>query len=302
MRNLIFILPFLLAGNAYSNSIDTVKVETIIPEITVFLSGAQISRQANLNIPKGKHLLLIGKLPQELNPQSIQVSEIAGCKTLSVKHQLEYNTDRTKGKQELSIEGQIKDQELKIKEIKNKINVFEIEEKILLDNSKLGKPGEGSSVNEIKAAADFYRVRLNEIRKNKLGLLNDLEQTNEDIQKLYSGLNKLINEKRKTYSQLLIMVECEKPVSSMLSFTYYISSAGWEPLYDFRVDEVNKPLSIVYNANVFQSSGEDWKNVKLRLSTSNPALSGEVPQLEPWYLGRLVCPAVFKGCSGRCHA
>lgn len=165
MRNLIFILAFLLSGNAYSNSIDTIKVETTIPDVTVFLSGAQISRQANLNFPKGKHLLLIGKLPQELNPQSIQVSEIAGCKTLSVKHQLEYNTDRTKGKQEMSFESQIKAQEMKIKEIKNKINVFEIEEKILLDNSKLGKPGEGSSVNEIKAAADFYRLRLTKSEK-----------------------------------------------------------------------------------------------------------------------------------------
>ena len=101
MRNLIFVLAFLLAGNVYSNAIDTISVETTIPGVTVFLNGAQISRQANLNIPKGKHLLLIGKLPQELNPQSIQVNEIADCKTLSVKHQLEYNNDRVKGKQEL---------------------------------------------------------------------------------------------------------------------------------------------------------------------------------------------------------
>lgn len=298
MRNLIFILAFLFSGNAYSNSIDTIRVGSTIPDVTVFLSGAQIKRQANLNIPKGKHLILIGKLPQELSPQSIQVSEIAGCKTLSVKHQLEYNNDRVKSKQELSIESQIKDKELKIKEIKNKINVFEIEEKILLDNSKLGKPDEGSSVNEIKAAADFYRLRLNEIRQSKLGLLYELEQTNEDIQKLYAGLNKLISEKQKTYSQLLIMVECEKTVSSELSFSYYISSAGWEPLYDFRVDEINKPLSIVYNANVYQSSGEDWKNVKVKLSTSNPSLSGEVPQLEPWYLGRWYAPASPKSAPG----
>ncbi|HAH58055.1 MAG TPA: hypothetical protein DCL86_07900 [Bacteroidales bacterium] len=298
MRNLIFILALLAAGNAYSNSIDTIKVETTIPDVTVFLNGAQISRQANLNIPKGKHLLLIGRLPQGLNPQSIQMNEIADCKTLSVKHQLEYNNDRVKGKQELSVESQIKDKELKIKEIKNKVSVFEIEEKILLDNSKLGKPGEGSPVSEIKAAADFYRLRLNEIRQSKLVLLNELEQINEEIQKLYTGLNKLITEKRKTYSQLLIVVECEKAVSAKLSFSYYISSAGWEPMYDFRVDEVNKPLSIVYNANVFQSSGEDWNNVKVKLSTSNPSLSGEVPQLEPWYLGRWYAPALSKTAPG----
>ena len=103
-------------------------------------------------------------------------------------------------------------------------------------------------------------------------------------------LNKITSEKHKAYTQVLIAVECEKETSSTLIFTYYISSAGWEPLYDFRVDDITRPLSIDYNANVFQSSGEDWKNVKITLSTSNPSLSGEVPELNTWYLGRNYIP------------
>ena len=61
--------------------------------------------------------------------------------------------------------------------------------------------------------------------------------------------------------------------------------AGWTPNYDFRVDDVTKPLDIVYNANVFQSSGESWDKVNLTLSTSDPTQDGEKPELVNWILG-----------------
>jgi hypothetical protein len=51
------------------------------------------------------------------------------------------------------------------------------------------------------------------------------------------------------------------------------------------VDDVTKPLDIVYNANVFQSSGESWDKVNLTLSTSDPTLDGEKPELVNWILG-----------------
>jgi uncharacterized protein (TIGR02231 family) len=41
---------------------------------------------------------------------------------------------------------------------------------------------------------------------------------------------------------------------------------------------------MVYKANVYQSSGEDWKDVKLTLSTGDPKQDGEKPNLPTWYL------------------
>jgi uncharacterized protein (TIGR02231 family) len=35
---------------------------------------------------------------------------------------------------------------------------------------------------------------------------------------------------------------------------------------------------------VYQSTGTDWKNVNLTVSTGNPTVGGEIPQLYPWYL------------------
>jgi hypothetical protein len=55
------------------------------------------------------------------------------------------------------------------------------------------------------------------------------------------------------------MVECSRSIDTAVEFTYYVPNAGWNPLYDFRVDNISKPLLIDYNAMCFQSTGEDWK-------------------------------------------
>jgi hypothetical protein len=282
---LTFLILLFLINNAYS-IIDTIRINSKITDVTVFLRGAQVTRQADLRLNKGKFILMIDKLPQEINPQSIQVAKIINCKTLSVKHQLNYQDEGKKEKEEIEIQNKIDLQKLKLKEINNKIKVYDLEEKILLDNSYLSKKDDGNKVNEIKLAADFYRQRLNEIKQNKLLLINDFEKGNKEIQENYTKLNQVVFEKHKTYSQILVAIEAEKEVSNTIEFSYLIASAGWEPLYDFRVDEITKPLTIVYNANVFQSSSEDWKNVNLKLSNNNPSLSGTKPELVKWYIDR----------------
>lgn len=284
MRTYLIMLAMLMTANIYAIEADTIKTKSKITNVTVFFNGAQVTRTADLKLKKGKHILVLGQLPQQMNPQSIQVNGIPGCKTLSVKHQQQKSSDGKKSAEEEALHTSIKANEAKIRELKSKYNVYGIEEKIILDNSILGSSEKNLTVAEIQAAADFYRERLTSIRVNKLNINAELENLNEKIQEIYTNLNQLLAEKNKSYTELLVALECEKDINSTMTFSYYISSAGWNPLYDFRVDDITKPLTIVYNANVYQSSGEDWKDVKVKLSTSNPMLSGQVPELNAWYI------------------
>lgn len=68
------------------------------------------------------------------------------------------------------------------------------------------------------------------------------------------------------------------------------------------MDDVSKPLLIDYDANVFQSSGEEWKNVKLKLSTANPSLSGKLPVMDTWYLGAAATALLSTDVTGEDEA
>jgi hypothetical protein len=284
MKIRLLILTILSTVNLYSIDIDTLKLASEIKDVTVFFDGAQITREAKVNVLKGKHLFVLENLPAEINPQSIQIDNNQKGEILSVKHELVYPTE--KSKTVLEYEEKIKLQKIKLQEITNEIIVYTIEEKMLLDNSILNKKDEGSSVAEIKEASIFYRSKLNEIRKNKLKLTVELDVIKENIQNLYLELNKKISHEKKVYSKIVFTFNNVAQINTNFKITYFVSSAGWIPLYDFRVNDINVPLNLVYNANIFQSTGEDWNNINLTLSTNRPSLSNLKPELETWFVER----------------
>ncbi len=284
MRNVLLIVVLLITVNLYGNEVDTLVVNSKIKDVTVFFDGAQISREVEVNVTKGKHLLVIEKLPVEINPQSIQINNNEQGEILSVKHDLTYPETNSEIAQKY--EEKIKQEEVRFKEITNKINVYKTEEKILLDNSTFNNKNEGTTIAEIKEASLFYREKLNEIKQNQLKLSLELDLVKKKIKDLYKEQNKALSVVNKTYSRISFVIESETTINSNFSVSYYVVSAGWTPLYDFRVNNINKPLNIVYNANIHQSTGEDWNNVNLTLSTNTPSLSNTKPTLETWFINR----------------
>lgn len=65
-----------------------------------------------------------------------------------------------------------------------------------------------------------------------------------------------------------------------LKLSYRVTQAGWAPSYRALLDTATGALNLERLAQVSQQSGEDWKNVKLRLSTAQAAQ--KVGQNPPW--------------------
>jgi Domain of unknown function (DUF4139)/N-terminal domain of unknown function (DUF4140) len=294
MKKQLFLGLAILVFSSAMARIDTIIPKSKITDVTVFFSGAQIKQSAEIKINKGKTIILFDNLPRDINEKSIQVQSINNCKILSVKHQILDEQSRNKSPQELDIENKIEAQNLKVKELKNKLDVFEIEEKLLTDNSLLSKKNTGTTIAQIKEAADYYRLKFNEIRQNKLNVVTEANKIVSANKALYAQLNAITSKKRLAYSQVLVAIEAENNINTTMQFNYYLASAAWNPQYDFRVDKVTQPLSIVYNAIIFQSTGEDWDNVNLKLSTTNPSLTSEKPDLETWYVGGGYHPSYAK--------
>ncbi|KAF9032791.1 hypothetical protein BJ165DRAFT_768589 [Panaeolus papilionaceus] len=71
-----------------------------------------------------------------------------------------------------------------------------------------------------------------------------------------------------------------------LIITYGVSNAGWNAGYDVYVktDTKEKPVSLLYKASIFQSTGEVWEDVPLTLETVRPTFGISIPDLPPWTL------------------
>lgn len=82
---------------------------------------------------------------------------------------------------------------------------------------------------------------------------------------------------------IIICAECAS-VRGQFQLTYLVANAGWFPRYDVRVETIKQPIELTYKAEVYQNTGVDWKQVKLRFSNADPNKSGVLPELNPWNL------------------
>ncbi|MFM8916450.1 MAG: DUF4139 domain-containing protein, partial [Bacteroidota bacterium] len=84
--------------------------------------------------------------------------------------------------------------------------------------------------------------------------------------------------------QVVVTISADAPATGVVELSYMVSAAGWTPSYDLRASNTTEPVKLTYKANVYQSTGEDWKNVRIKLSTSNPNRSHIKPSLPIWYI------------------
>jgi len=95
-------------------------------------------------------------------------------------------------------------------------------------------------------------------------------------------------EDREKWARVTLRVK--RPGKYRLHLSYVIRGAGWQPLYDVRTDLQERKIDLTYYAEVKQSTGEDWNDVKLYLSTADPRKAANPPALNPWMITKYVPP------------
>jgi hypothetical protein len=81
-------------------------------------------------------------------------------------------------------------------------------------------------------------------------------------------------------------VEATGETGARLALEYAVDGARWVPGYDLRLPRTLDGGTLTMRASIFQRTGEDWKNVKLSLSTADIDRRAEVPELKALRIGR----------------
>ncbi len=273
-------LPLLLRANENLKPMDS-KIEAV----TVFLNGAQVTRMASTTLSPGTTQLLLGGVPAALNTQSIQVKGEGSFTVLSVLHQLNYLNGQTRVQEIDDLESRLEALRERKENESSLLGVYGQEEEVLMENKRLGSQNQAVKVSDLREAADFYRTRLAELKSKQLEKTRSIKVLDAEMEKINRQLRELRARKDEPTGEIVISVNAKTSTVARFMVSYLVNDAGWRPTYDIRVKDVSSPVALVYKANVHQTSGENWKEVKLTLSTGDPAQSGSQPVLNPWYLG-----------------
>ncbi len=260
------------------------ELATKIEEVTVFLNGAQIFEVGNTSIPKGNTIFTIKNLSPYLDEKSIQVKTEGECTILSVNHKVNYLNEIKKGGKLDSIRNKQEQLEKAIAYDQAKLEVLKEKQSVLNENKKLGGQATTVTLRVLKQALDFYENEISKIKETEIKIKSAVEENKKKVEQLGKQIKELADSKQLPTSEIEIRVSSEKNITAKFSLSYLVANAGWYPKYDVRVENIKSPLELTYKAEVFQNTGVDWANVKLRFSNGDPNQSGAIPNLHPFFL------------------
>ncbi len=281
MKKLLIAACIFLQFQAFAEDKKNLKAE--IKQVTVFLNKAQVTSSINTHLDPGSNELLIDGLPAGMDKQSIQVSGKGDFVIMAVKHELNFVDPQRKTKEMIVLEDSIRFYQKEVKKLKSLNDVYAKEEQMILANQNI-KGEQSVTADQLEDVADFFRERLEEIKIEVIDNDEKLRVIQEKADRFQRQFNILFNERNKNTSRITVSVSSKSGGSAQLELQYVVADAGWYPLYDIRVKDTKGSVQLNYKAQVYQNTGLDWNKVKIKLSTSNPALAGTKPELYPWYL------------------
>lgn len=285
MKKLLPALLVLLFSASLAQATDTLLLRSKIKQVTLFFTGAQITRSGEVNLRPGEQFVMIKGLSQFLRTGSVQVSGLDEVQLLSLQTTTleSFKPADTAAQERLEIKQKAIGRQ--IADLKHELSVYEQEEKILLANSQI-EQNRNAAVQTLREAADFYRQRLMELRKTRERIARDIEALQDELKAVYQGMSRADAVAEPVTHALLLSLRAPKAIKINLVVSYFDEAAGWTPNYEFRVKQIGAPAELSYLAEVYQFGGENWEQVSLKLSTANPLMSSEKPELLPWILGQ----------------
>ena len=290
----ILIIGMLFSNLLFSQEIKVVEVKTEVNEVTVFIDGAQVIRKKNVDLSQGKSNIKFVNLSPFVDPKSVQVKVEGELTVLSVNHQQNYLDKMEKPKEVQDLEKSLEAIESKINQENTYLSIIKEELAFLQENRAIGGRNEQISISNLQQVSDFYSkkltaLKLQEIERNKT--IDDLNKEKKDIQ---NQLKTLSNKKEFPLGEIIVKVDAKKSGKFSFEVSYVVANAGWFPTYDIRAKNINEPVQLIYKANVKQDTKEDWNNVKLRFSSSDPNVSGVAPELKTYFLNYNTLPPTYK--------
>ena len=301
IKNTTCVILLFIFNYSFAQKNDSVFVNASLTKSTVYYGfGADLFHSCKVNLAQGMQELVINNIAINPDINTIQIACPENITILSYTHRIYYNSSVIKpDPSNLRSYDTIKQYQKIIARYNNQISInSQILDKTtkLIENNCVGNNQKNTNAVELIKLISFYNEKIKSIQERNFLLHNEVNLYQEKIDAINERLsnNENINPvEKKPVGQLLLQVMAKESGSAVFDVNYYTRNAGWIPSYDVRVKTLDNKFKLVYKAMVSQTTGLNWNNVKLNLSTSSPNESNIVPILSPTYL-QLYVPVIYK--------
>jgi uncharacterized protein (TIGR02231 family) len=293
MRSHLFALSLLALPSALWA--DEFAVSSRVARATVFPQGATLVREAAFDLPAGRHQIILSDMPQ-IDPGSLRL-DVPGLTVGAIRYRSDFVPPRTATQTAAyeAAEALVEEKQRALELAWDAVDAIQIE----VDTAKARiafLDGIGRSNGLAQASPDQLRDLARLIGEEGLVARREIQaaetrvrdaqraakEVEEELAKAQQAL-KALSTGDADRAYLSIDVSSDGGAAGTMVLTYAVIEASWTPTYDVRLTTQGAAsLTMENGAYVEQTTGEDWADVALTLSTVRPSGRGEPGEVWPW--------------------
>ena len=269
-KNFLLVLLMSFVLNNLFASDDRNTVNSDLKSVTVYKAGAELSHTTSATLKAGNNELIIENVSNAIDINSIQIKAPNEVTIMGVEFSNNYVINTEKSPHVKLLEDSIEHIQLSVSKLDLSINNDNDLLGVLKQNRDIKGTQSGLSVAELIKLMDYYKSKTIELQGELYNFNDKKKKLNETITKLKNQVDEEQSRNTKVSGRLILQVAVTVAGKYEFALSYITPNAYWIPTYDIKVENTKSPLHLVYKANIVQTTGIDWKKVKMSLSTSSP--------------------------------
>jgi uncharacterized protein (TIGR02231 family) len=266
------------------------RADLKVSSVTLYRGRAAVTRSGKVGLRAGVYELRVGPLPESADLDSVQAKIGDGAKLLEVKTETVAlpapSSDNPRVQEALA-----KWEEAKAvvndltRQLANNGAALKTIDSIAAKVSSDASDSLGTSLDPAKLEGQLAFIAKERDRLTAREL--ELTKAKRDAEGLVAMRQRELNAAGGTppserFALVTIVVPRDAEVAT--NVTYLVANATWQPSYTIRGNPEAGALSLEFDANVRQATGEDWNDVALVLSTAQPTRAANPSAVSPSYI------------------
>jgi uncharacterized protein (TIGR02231 family) len=261
----------------------SLEAASTVDAVTVYPDGASVTRVIAVDLPAGDNTVVVNDFPLGLDVSSLRVEGAAdGGLTIGA---IDARPPRAAPPVDLpELDRRIEALQDQRDDLKGAIDAAKARRKFAEHFAETSPAGLGDK-GEARPIADWREAftAVSEEVAAAEAATRDAVRKQRDLDREIARLKSDRAIKPPNKLEVRVDLAATAATRATLRVTYAVSNARWVPLYDARLDtgaRDRKPsLELVRRAEITQTTGEDWPDVALNVSTVRTARGGNAPEL-----------------------
>jgi len=255
-----------------------------ITDVTLYRNRAAITRTTTLDLEAGGHAVFFRDIPASAFLSSVQARVSDNASLLSVDTSSKPTVvDNSKLVADLITEIEEVEAQLSSNNAQSEAIQLQIEMLKTLIKKATSDKSPPVDIEAFDSQMSFIGKRMEELSATKSENAKEKQELKDVLANLKQRKRNISTDTR-YQTDAIVDIGVARACTVEVQLTYLVNNATWSPVYSIRTNAEGNAITIDYDAELSQKTGENWTDVALILSTAQPQQSTTPPMPRPWYV------------------